>query len=110
VVDRHSLPLSVTVSAANVHDSKMLEVAMDTIPPLRFPGRRQGRPRTRPTKLHADKAMTSPGGGGSRGRRKLFMVRQFDTFQVNMFLTGRHLYALVLQAPAAVDHLVFLEV
>jgi hypothetical protein len=38
------------------------------------------------------------------------MTRQFATFQVNMLLTGRHLYAPVLQAPAAVGHLVFLEV
>ena len=38
------------------------------------------------------------------------MVRQFTTFQVNMLLTGRHLYAPLLQAPAAVGHLVFLNV
>jgi transposase len=55
VVDRHGLPLSVTISAANVHDSKMLGVAMDAIPPLRLPGGRRGRPRKRPTKLHVDK-------------------------------------------------------
>jgi IS5 family transposase len=55
VVDRHGLPLVITISASNVHDSHMLEATMDAILPPRLPGGRRGRPRQRPTKLHADK-------------------------------------------------------
>ena len=52
VVDRNSAPLSVIHTAANVHDSKALEEAVDTITPIR---RLRDRPRKRPKKLHADK-------------------------------------------------------
>ena len=45
-------PASVIHSAANVHDSKVLEEAVDAIEPIRKP---RGRPRKRPKKLHADK-------------------------------------------------------
>ena len=41
-----------TLSAANVNDCKQLEATLDAIQPVR--GKR-GRPRRRPTKLHADK-------------------------------------------------------
>ena len=41
------------MSAANVHDSRMLEPLLDAVVPVRT-GRR-GRPRRRPDKLHADK-------------------------------------------------------
>ncbi len=44
------------LSAANVHDSKVLEEAVDAIEPIRQPHGRPGRPRKRPEKLHADKA------------------------------------------------------
>jgi IS5 family transposase len=54
VVDRQGVPLAVTISGANVHDSKLLEQTVDAIPALRLPQRR-GRPRKRPTQLHADK-------------------------------------------------------
>jgi IS5 family transposase len=57
VVDREGVPLSVTHSAANVHDSKVLEEAVDAIEPIR---RLRGRPRKRPNKLHADKAYDFP--------------------------------------------------
>src|SRR5215211_6248975 len=57
VVDREGIPLSVTHSAANVHDSKVLEEAMDAVSPIRKP---RGRPRKRPKKLHADKAYDFP--------------------------------------------------
>ena len=40
-------------SAANVHDSRMLETMLDAVSPIRRP---RGRPRRRPEKLHADKA------------------------------------------------------
>jgi IS5 family transposase len=60
VVDRHGLPLAVTISGANVHDSQLLEETVDAIPALRLPYRRRGRPRKRPTKLHADKGFDYP--------------------------------------------------
>jgi transposase len=44
-------------SAANVHDSKMLETVIDAIQPIRRP---RGRPRKRPHKLHADKGYDYP--------------------------------------------------
>lgn len=52
MVEGHGIPLAVTVSAANVHDSKMLEETVDAIQPIKRP---RGRPRKRPYKLHADK-------------------------------------------------------
>jgi len=54
------LPLAVTLSAANVHESKLLEDAVDAIPPLWLPGKRRGRQRKRPKKLHADKGYDYP--------------------------------------------------
>lgn len=42
------------LTAANVHDSKVFEELIDSIGPIKRPGR--GRPRRRPEKLHADKA------------------------------------------------------
>jgi IS5 family transposase len=53
VVDRLGTPLSVVISAANRNDCKMLEAAIDAIPPV-YNGR-PGGPRFRPDKLHADK-------------------------------------------------------
>jgi IS5 family transposase len=58
VVDREGIPLSVIHSAANVHDSSVLEEAVDAISPIRKPSR--GRPRKRPVKLHADKDYDFP--------------------------------------------------
>lgn len=60
VVDRQGLPLAVTVSGSNVHDSRMLEATVDAIPVVRQPHRQRGRPRQRPTKLHADKGYDYP--------------------------------------------------
>ena len=48
------------LSAANVHDSKVLEEAVDAIEPIKRPRGRPGRPRKRPNKLHADKAYEFP--------------------------------------------------
>jgi len=56
VVDRQGIPLAITLSAANVHDSRMMLETVDAIEPIK--GRR-GRPRKRPAKLHADKAYDS---------------------------------------------------
>ncbi len=53
MVDRNGVPLAVRHTAANLHDSKALEETVDTVLPIRKPGR--GRPRKRPKKLHADK-------------------------------------------------------
>jgi IS5 family transposase len=55
VVDRAGVPLAVTISGSNAHDSKQLDVTVDAIAPLRLPGKHRGRPRQRPVKLHADK-------------------------------------------------------
>jgi transposase len=59
IVDRHGVPLAVRLSAANVHDSRLLEPMVDAIPALVGPRGRPGRPRKRPAKLHADKAYDS---------------------------------------------------
>jgi hypothetical protein len=56
VVDRQGIPLAVTLSAANVHDSRMRLETVDAIEPIKRP---VGRPRKRPAKLHADKAYDS---------------------------------------------------
>jgi len=53
VVDKGGVPLAVRHTAANMHDSKMLEEMVDAVEPIRRP---RGRPRKRPEKLHADKA------------------------------------------------------
>jgi transposase len=58
-VDRNGIPLAARVSAANVHDSKLLEPVVDEVPPIVGPRGRPGRPRKRPAKLHADKAYDS---------------------------------------------------
>jgi transposase len=55
LVDRQGIPLAVLPSAANVHDSKLLEPLVDAVPPIRRPTGQPGRPRFRPVKLHADK-------------------------------------------------------
>jgi IS5 family transposase len=57
VVDRRGVPLAVMHTAANVHDSKVLEEVVDAISPIRKP---HGRPRKRPEKLHADKGYDFP--------------------------------------------------
>ena len=48
------------LTAANVHDSKVLEEAVDAIEPIKRPRGRPGRPRKRPDKLHAEKAYDFP--------------------------------------------------
>ena len=47
VVGRAGTPLAVTLTAANVHDSKQLEATLDAIAPVRG---KPGRPRRRPLK------------------------------------------------------------
>jgi transposase len=55
LVDRQGVPLAVQLSAANVHDSKLLEPLVDAVGPIRRPTGEPGRPRQRPAKLHGDK-------------------------------------------------------
>ncbi len=55
LVDRQGVPLAVQLSAANVHDSQLLEPLADAVQPVRRPIGEPGRPRKRPAKLHADK-------------------------------------------------------
>ena len=57
LVDRKGIPLTLLLTAANVHDSKVLEELLDSVPAI--PGPR-GRPRFRPDKLHADKGYDYP--------------------------------------------------
>jgi transposase len=54
LTDRNGVPLAAVLTAANVHDSKVIEGLVDAVEPIKRPGR--GRPRKRPEKLHADKA------------------------------------------------------
>ena len=58
-MDRNGIPLAVRLSAANAHDSTQLLPRVDAIPPIIGPRGKPGRPRKRPSKLHADKAYDS---------------------------------------------------
>jgi transposase len=60
VSDRGGIPLAVTLTAANVHDSKVLEELVDAVEPIKRPAGSPGRPRKRPAKLHADKGYDFP--------------------------------------------------
>jgi IS5 family transposase len=48
------------LSAANTHDSQLLEAMVDAVPAVIGPRGRPGRPRKRPAKLHADKGYDYP--------------------------------------------------
>jgi transposase len=60
VIDASGLPLAVGLSAANTHDSQLLEPLVDAVPAVIGPRGRPGRPRQRPAKLHADKGYDYP--------------------------------------------------
>jgi transposase len=60
LVHATGLPLAVGLSAANTHDSQLLEQLVDAVPAIIGPQGRPGRPRRRPTKLHADKGYDYP--------------------------------------------------
>ena len=53
VVDRNGLPLATILSGANVPDGRKLLATVDAIPVV---GRERGQARSRPQKVHADKA------------------------------------------------------
>jgi transposase len=52
--------LAVSLSAANTHDSVLLEQVVDAVAPVKGPQGRPGRPRRRPAKLHLDKGYDYP--------------------------------------------------
>ena len=67
VCDATGLPLTATVTTANLNDTTMLEAVIDDVPPVWTPS---GRRRTRPAKLHADKGYASRANRAYlRGRR-----------------------------------------
>ncbi len=57
IVDRQGIPLVVRLTGANRHDSIVFEAVLDAVPPVKCP---LGQRRTRPTRLHADKAYDMP--------------------------------------------------
>jgi len=57
LVDGDGLPLSVVLTGANVHDSRVFEELIEGVQPIRTPS---GRPRRRPDKVHADKGYDFP--------------------------------------------------
>jgi transposase len=60
LIDATGVPLAVGLSAANTHDSQLLEQLVDAVPAVIGPRGRPGRPRRRPAKLHADKGYDYP--------------------------------------------------
>ena len=60
MIDAGGLPLAVGLSAANTHDSQLLEPMVDAVPAVIGPRGRPGRPRRRPAKPHADKGYDFP--------------------------------------------------
>jgi transposase len=60
LVERGGVPLAVGLSAANTHDSVLLEAMVDSVAPVKGPRGRPGRPRRRPAKLHLDKGYDYP--------------------------------------------------
>jgi transposase len=57
VTDARGVPLVIALTGAHVHDSKAFEDLIDSITPVKD---KHGRPRSRPEKLHADKAYDYP--------------------------------------------------
>jgi IS5 family transposase len=66
VCDGNGLPLTAAVTAANVHDTTMLEAVLEDVPPIRTPS---GRRRTRPAKVDGDKGYDSAANRGWLRRR-----------------------------------------
>jgi hypothetical protein len=60
LIDATGLPLAVGLSAANTHDSQLLERLVDAVPAVIGPRGRPGRPRRRPAKLHGDEGDDYP--------------------------------------------------
>jgi transposase len=68
LTDANGIPLALTLTGANVHDSRVLEEVVDAVPPIR---QSWGRPRKRPSKLHADKAYDHRRCRGALTRRRI---------------------------------------
>lgn len=60
LTDRNGLPLHVLASAVNTHDSRLFQRLLETSPGMRSRRGRQGRPRRRPERLHADQGYDCP--------------------------------------------------
>jgi len=69
LVDGHGVPLASGLSAANTHDSRLLEPLVDAVRPIWRPVGEPGRPRRRPGKLHGDKGYDYPALRRARRRR-----------------------------------------
>jgi len=72
VVDRRGTPLAASLTGVNRHDSVPFGALVDAVPPIRCPS---GRRRTRPAKLHADKADDMP-------RRRRALTRRRITVRI----------------------------
>ncbi len=71
LIDVPGIPLAVGLSAANTHDSQLLDQLVDAVPAVIGPRGRPGRPRRRPAKLHGDKtshAVRRQAGAGDSSR------------------------------------------
>jgi transposase len=68
VADRNGIPLTVRQTAANVNEGTLLIPLLDAIEPIQRP---RGRPRRRPSKLHADKAYASRANRAALRRRHI---------------------------------------
>ncbi len=71
MIDNSGIPLAVGLSAANPHDSQLLEELVDAVPAIIGPRGRPGRPRRRPAKLHADKGYDYPSCRQALRRRRI---------------------------------------
>jgi transposase len=71
LIDAGGLPLAVGLSAANTHDSRLLEPMVDAVPAIVGPRGRPGRPRRRPAKLHGDKGYDYPSCRQALRRRRI---------------------------------------
>jgi IS5 family transposase len=83
--------LAVGLSAANTHDSMLLEPMVDAVPAVKGPRGRPGRPRRRPAKLHGDKGYDYPRCRSTLRRRGItprIARRGIDSSQ----RLGRHRY------------------
>jgi transposase len=71
LIDAIGIPLAVGLSAANTHESQLLEQLVDAVPAIIGPQGWPGRPRKRPVKLHADKGYDFPGCRRALRRRNI---------------------------------------
>jgi hypothetical protein len=79
VVDAHGIPLAVLVSAANVHDSKMMLATVDAIEPIRAAGPVADRTSSMPTRVTTTVTSVWPGAcAASSPHRPLWCRAQDD--------------------------------